>query len=92
MKAVFVVSTLLGSAKALAASSKTRLAAKRPSQSDRPPNGEFNVSPDPDFVQNPFHDRPGFGGDDALRCICQNPDEILYPDGHADDDDEEFDF
>ena len=39
-------------------------------------------------VQNPFYDRPGFGGDDALRCICQNPDEPLYPDGHLDDDDE----
>ena len=34
------------------------------------------------FVENPFHDKPGFGGDDALRCICQNPDEVLYPDGH----------
>ena len=37
------------------------------------------------FVENPFHAKPGFGGDDALRCICQNPDEVLYPDGHTDD-------
>ena len=42
------------------------------------------------FVENPFHSKPGFGGSDALRCICQNPDEPLWPDGHADDDDIEF--
>ena len=42
------------------------------------------------FVENPFHEKPGFGGSDALRCICQNPDEPLWPDGHADDDDVEF--
>ena len=38
------------------------------------------------FVENPFHSKPGFGGSDALRCICQNPDEPFWPDGHADDD------
>jgi len=37
------------------------------------------------FVENPFYNKPGFGGDDALRCICQNPDEPLYPEGHNDD-------
>ena len=42
------------------------------------------------FVENPFHSKPGFGGSDALRCICQNPDEPFWPDGHADDDDVEF--
>ena len=42
------------------------------------------------FVENPFHNKPGFGGSDALRCICQNPDEPFWPDGHADDDDVEF--
>ena len=42
------------------------------------------------FVENPFHAKPGFGGSDALRCICQNPDEPFWPDGHADDDDVEF--
>ena len=42
------------------------------------------------FVENSFHSKPGFGGSDALRCICQNPDEPFWPDGHADDDDVEF--
>ena len=40
------------------------------------------------FVENPFHSKPGFGGSDALRCICQNPDEPFWPDGHADDEDD----
>ena len=40
------------------------------------------------FVENSFHSKPGFGGPDALRCICQNPDEPFWPDGHADDDDD----
>ena len=31
----------------------------------------------PAFVENPFLAKPGFGGSDALRCICQNPDEPL---------------
>ena len=49
------------------------------------------VGPSDDaFVENPFHNKPGFGGSDALRCICQNPDEPFWPDGHADDDDVEF--
>ena len=47
-------------------------------------------SSDDAFVENPFHSKPGFGGSDALRCICQNPDESFWPDGHADDDDVEF--
>lgn len=50
--------------------------------------GAVRVQAEPDgaFVENPFHSKPGFGGSDALRCICQNPDEPLWPDGHADDD------
>ena len=48
------------------------------------------VAADDAFVENPFHNKPGFGGSDALRCICQNPDEPFWPDGHADDDDVEF--
>ncbi|CAH0365464.1 unnamed protein product [Pelagomonas calceolata] len=42
------------------------------------------------FVENPFHSKPGFGGSDALRCICQNPDEPFWPDGHGGDDDVEY--
>ena len=50
--------------------------------------GAVRVQAEPDgaFVENPFHSKPGFGGSDALRCICQNPDEPFWPDGHADDD------
>ena len=44
------------------------------------------VAADDAFVENPFHNKPGFGGSDALRCICQNPDEPFWPDGHGDDD------
>ena len=72
------------SAKKLLAESDELEAALRGWLRDAPaPNPSDDV-----FVENPFHYKPGFGGSDALRCICQNPDEPFWPDGHADDDDD----
>ena len=74
------------SAKKLLAESNELEAALRGWLRDAPVAGESDGA----FVENPFHAKPGFGGSDALRCICQNPDEPFWPDGHADDDDVEF--
>ena len=74
------------SAKKLLAESDELEAALRGWLRDAPVAAE----PDSTFVENPFHSKPGFGGSDALRCICQNPDEPFWPDGHADDDDVEY--
>ena len=74
------------SAKKLLAESDELEAALRGWLRDAPGAGPSDDA----FVENPFHAKPGFGGSDALRCICQNPDEPFWPDGHADDDDVEF--
>ena len=74
------------SAKKLLAESDELEAALRGWLRDAPGAGPSDDA----FVENPFHSKPGFGGSDALRCICQNPDEPFWPDGHADDDDIEF--
>ena len=70
------------SAKKLLAESDALEAALRGWLRDAP----VAVAADDAFVENPFHNKPGFGGSDALRCICQNPDEPFWPDGHGDDD------
>ena len=70
------------SAKKLLAESDELEAALRGWLRDAPVAGPSDDA----FVENPFHNKPGFGGSDALRCICQNPDEPFWPDGHGDDD------
>lgn len=80
--------TAKATAKKLLAESDKLEAALRAWLRDEPSPGGGGVvaaAADDAFVENSFHAKPGFGGPDALRCICQNPDEPLWPDGHEDE-------